>query len=132
MIKILQEKNVYDEPCQNLTPNKVKPEKVFKPYQVNSHIQKFPTFLQPKNSPYAPYQNHQPYIQQSYRPPQPNYTYNNMSYPNTYSPRPVQPVPNPTRPTFFTPRPNFSLITIPSDRTKIQPNKDLPLIITLV
>lgn len=92
LINILQEKSLYDEPCLNPTPNKVKQEKYSKPlYQPNPNVQRFPTFLQP-NQPYVPYRPHQPYIQQPYHQP---------------SPQPMQQTHSPIRPTYFTPRPNF-------------------------
>lgn len=105
LINILQEKNLYNEPCLNPTPNKVRQEKYLKPlYQPNPNIQRFPTFLQP-NQPYVPYRPHQPYIQQPYHQPSPNYTNNNTFKPNNHSPQPMQQIPSPIRPTYFTPRP---------------------------
>lgn len=94
LINILQEKNLYDEPCLIPNQNKVKQDKNFKPSNSNPNIQKFPTFLQPNHS-YVPYR---PYFQQPYLPPTPNYTNHNNISPNHYSPRPIQPTPNPVRP----------------------------------
>lgn len=82
LINILQEKNLYEEPCLNSNQNKVRQDKNFKP------------FLQPNHS-YVPCR---PYFQQPCQSLTPNYTNDNTFPPNHYSPRPIQPTPNLARP----------------------------------